>query len=128
MLPVIFGGNSVSEDVSGLAFKFNVEASGMTTIDRTTAVYDNATVNGHRLLFMGAVVSNAVESVDIPAVYLFDWSDTDVTYAVRLINIPADQYDTVITATPYFVLEIDGVATTIYGEAQTASMNGVMNA
>ena len=128
MFPVTFGGNSVSKEVSGLAFKFIVDAIGMTTIDRTTAVYDNATVNGHRLLSMGAVVSNAVESVDIPAVYLFDWSDTNVTYAVRLINIPADQYDTTITAIPYFVLEIDGIATTIYGEAQTASMNGVMNA
>lgn len=128
MLPVTFGGNSVSKEVSGLAFQFTVDAIGMTTIDRTTAVYDNATVNGHRLLSMGAVVSNAVESVDIPAVYLFDWSDTNVTYAVRLINIPADQYDTTITAIPYFVLEIDGVATTIYGDAQTASMNGVINA
>ena len=128
IVPVTFGGNSVSEEVSGLAFKFDVAASGMSA-DRThAAVYDNAALDGYKLLSMGAVVANAVESVDIPAVYLFDWSEDSVTYAVRLINIPLDQYDTTITAIPYFVLEMDGVATTIYGETQTASMNGVMNA
>ena len=36
---------STSEDVSGLAFKFDVATSGM-QVDKTTAIYDNATING----------------------------------------------------------------------------------
>ena len=37
----------------------------------------------------------------IPVVYLLDCSDTVVSYAIRVVNIPTKNYDTVITATPY---------------------------
>ena len=121
-----FEGNSVSEDVSGLAFRFDVACEGMQQ-DVTTAIYDNATVNGYKLLSMGAVITNGVGSVDIPAVYLWDLQEDVASYVVRLVHIPDNQYDRTITATPYIVLEIDGVATTIYGEAQTCSYNEAMN-
>ena len=52
-------------------------------------------------------------------------SETDATYAVRVISIPSNKYDVPVTATPYIVVEIDGVATTIYGEAQTSTFNQV---
>ena len=118
--PITFGGKSISEDVSGLAFRFNVTVDGM-EVNGTTAIYDNATINGYKLISMGAIVSNEKSELDIPAVYLCDLEDHSAAFAVRVINIPAAYYDSVITATPYFVVEIDGVATTIYGEAQTGS-------
>ena len=125
-VPIAFGGNAVSEDVSGLAFRFDVICEGMAT-DRTTAIYDAATVGGYRLLSMGAVVTNGVESIDVAAIYLCGWTDTTASFAVRIVNIPTDQYDCAVTATPYIVLEIDGIATTIYGAAQTCSYNDAQN-
>lgn len=125
-IPTGFGGNSVSEDVSGLAFRFDVACEGMEQ-KVTTAIYDNATVGGCKLLSMGAIVTNGAETIDIPAVYLYELKENIATFAVRLINIPSEGYDTAVTATPYIVLEIDGVATTVYGEAQTCSYNDVKN-
>jgi len=125
-LPVSFGGNSISEDVSGLAFKFDIEVLGM-EVDRTTAIYDNANVGGYKLLDMGALVSNGTMTLDVKAVYLFEWDETWASYAVRIINIPTERYDAAITATPYFVIEVDGQAVTVYGEPQTQSFNGVLN-
>ncbi len=124
--PIAFGGKSVSEDVCGLAFKFDVAVDGM-AVDKTTAIYDNATVNGYKLISMGAVVTNGVSTLDIPAVYLCDLEVDSASFAVRVIHIPADKLDVEVTATPYIVLEINGVPTTIYGEAQTSSYNAALN-
>lgn len=120
--PVDFGGNSVSENVSGLAFRFDVSVVGM-KMNRTTAIYDGATIDDYKLIKMGAIVTNRVDTIDIPCVYLWELKSDSCSFAVRLIDIPTDKYDVAITATPYVVLEIDGVATTIYGEAYTASYN-----
>ena len=125
-MPIAFGGNSISEDVSGLAFRFDVVCEGMAQ-NVTTAIYDNATVGGYRLLSMGAVVTNGIDSTDIAAVHLLDLTENTAGFAVRLINIPLNGYDTAVTATPYIVLEIDGVATTIYGTTQTCSYNAMKN-
>ena len=121
--PVTFGGCSRSEDVSGLAFKFDVAVDGM-TVNGTKAIYDDATINGYKLVKMGAIVSNAKSELDIEAKYLCDLEADSASFAVRVINIPEANYGDAITAVPYFVVEIDGVATTIYGEAQVASYNG----
>ena len=124
--PITFGGNSVSEDVSGLAFKFDVAVDGM-MVNGTTAIYDGATVGGYKLISMGAIVTNGKDTIDIPAVYLCDVAEDAASYAVRVIKIPTDKLDVEITATPYIVVEIDGVETTIYGEAQVSSYNDVLN-
>ena len=121
--PVTFGGCSRSEDVSGLAFKFDVAVDGMMA-NGTTAIYDEATINGYKLIKMGAIVSNAKSELNIEAKYLCDLEADSASFAVRVINIPEANYGDEITAIPYFVVEIDGVATTIYGEAQVASYNG----
>lgn len=42
---------------------------------------------------------------------------------MRVIEIPTDKYDVPITSTPYFVIEVDGVQRTVYGETRTASYN-----
>ena len=87
------------------------------------AVYDNATLNGYKLISMGAVVTNGISSTNIKAAKLCDVNGSVISFAVRIINIPTDKLDVEITATPYIVVEIDGVETTIYGEAQTSSYN-----
>ena len=124
-LPINFDGKSVSEDVSGLAFKFTLPVVGM-GVDETTAVYEGATLNGYKLLEMGATVSNSKSSLKLAVGYLFDLSDATASYAVRVINIPVANYDSEITAVPYFVVEIDGQAVTVEGEAQTGTYNGVL--
>ena len=121
--PIAFGGNSRSDDVSGLAFLFNVAVDGM-AVNGTEAIYDGATIDGNKLISMGAIVSNAKSELDIPAVYLCDLEADSASFAVRIINIPEANYGDEITAVPYFVVEIDGVQTTIYGEAQVATYNG----
>ena len=121
--PIAFGGNSRSEDVSGLAFKFDVAVDGM-AVNGTEAIYDGATIDGNKLISMGAIVSNAKSELDIAAVYLCDLEADSASFAVRVINIPEANYGDEITAVPYFVVEIDGVETTVYGEAQVASYNG----
>ncbi len=120
--PITFGGNSTHEDVSGLAFRFDVAVQGMEK-ENFTAIYNNATVDGFKLLNMGAIVTNGFETKDIPAVYLCGLKEATASFTVRIIDIPAFAYDIDVTATPYIILEIDGVATTIYGEAQTCSYN-----
>lgn len=124
--PLSFGGNSVSEDVSGLAFRFNVDCAGV-AMNGTTAIYDNATVDGYKLLGMGAMVTNGFDTRDVPAVYLWELKEMSASFAVRVIHIPLNGYNTDVTATPYIILEIDGVVTTVYGEAQTCSYNGAKN-
>ena len=129
--PIVFDGNSASEDVKGLAFKFTVAVKGV-EVDGTKAIYDNATVTiggvEYKLIGMGATVSNSVSTKDIPAVYLCDLEDYSASFAVRVINIPADKGDVEITATPYYVYQNDaGEQITVYGAAQIATYNGALN-
>lgn len=126
-LPVTFGGNSVSEDVSGLAFLFRTEIDGIAIEENTHNVADftNATIGGYKLLRMGAIASNNVSQTDIAAVYVYDQSDGVTSFAYRVIEIPEDQLDTTVTMIPYFVVEIDGEEVTLYGEAQNATYRQV---
>ena len=132
-----FGGNSVSEDVSGLAFLFNVDAQVAIAFERITEIdYANSTIDGMNLVKMGAVLSNKGADtildnlgdyvVDIPAVYAWNYTESSVSYAVRITEIPEGYGDRVITARPYVTYEADGVEITIYGEEQAASYNGIL--
>ena len=135
-----FGGNSVSEDVSGLAFKFNIEANVAIAFERITEIdYANSTIGEFQLIGMGAVLSNKGAAtildnvgdgqgnvIDIPAVYLCNKLDNSASFAVRVTEIPENHYDTVITARPYVIYEADGVEITVYGEEQADSYNGIL--
>ncbi len=126
--PVFFGGNSVCEEKEGLAFCFKVDVLGMEVINKTEAVYTNATVDGYKLITMGALMSNGFEEIDIPARYLCALNDTTASYAVRILELDSDfKKNCTITATPYVILELDGVEITIYGEMKSASFNSVFN-
>lgn len=124
-------GASISEDVNGVAFKYDVKVEGM-AVNGTKAVYDNATIEGYKLIGMGAVVSstdaisqptledvkeeNGRKVINIPATYLckLDQEAGTASFAVRIINIPEEHKDTTIWFHGYFILEIDGVETILY--------------
>ena len=134
-----FGGNSISEDVSGLAFKFNIEANVAIAFERISEIdYANSYIGEFKLINMGAVLSNNGSAtildnvgdglgnvIDIPARWLCNLLEDSASYAVRVTEIPENHYNTVITARPYYVYEnAEGAQFTIYGEEQAASYNG----
>ncbi len=123
---VVSAGTSASEDVSGVAALFDADVEGMAVVDGTKyeADYANATVGGYQLIGMGAVASNSKSSLDIPCVYL--WDVEAASYAIRVKNIPAANYDDEITFVPYVIVEIDGEEVTINGEPVTVTYNGVI--
>ena len=126
-LPYATGGSSVSEEVSGLANKFDLTIEGISIKNNTynQADFTNATFGGHKLLGLGVIASNGTSSVDIPAVHMCALDGNTASFAFRVVNIPADKLDVEITMTPYFIIEIDGVATTVYGEPMVGSYNSV---
>ena len=85
------------------------------------ADFTNATYNGYKLLGVGVKASNGDSETNIEGVRMYDLEDGCAKFAFRVINIPADKLDVEITMTPYYVVEIDGVETTIYGAPETAS-------
>lgn len=142
---VTFAGNSVSEDVNGLAFKFDVDVSGMAVIDGNCAVYDNTYVTlsnlsgALKLNEMGAVVSNvgtgdytlndtAAGMAGVPAVRLFsfDADNNAATFAVRVVDIPDANKDDTIYARSYLVyLDADNNECVLYGDVYQATYNSV---
>ena len=134
-----FGGTSVSEDVSGLAFKFTIKADVAIAFERISEVdYNNSFIGEFKLIGMGAVASNKGAAtilgnvgdgmgnvIDIPARWLCNLVEGEASFAVRITEIPENHYDTVITARPYYVYEnAEGDQITIYGEEQASSYNG----
>ena len=121
--PVSFIGKSVSEDVNGYAVLFNAAVEGIVVKAGTfvQADFTNATYNGYKLLGLGVKASNGVSETTIEGLRMYDLEDGNAKFAFRIINIPEDKQDVEITMIPYDVVEIDGVATTLYGEAQVGS-------
>ena len=120
-------GGAVSEDVSGVAGLFDTQVQGMSTErNSNVADYSYATINGYKVLEMGSVAENGFDRVATPARYLYRIEDDFVYYAVRVINVPEQHYDTEIRFTPYFIIEVDGEAVTLYGEQYTATYNSLM--
>ena len=151
----IYEGKSASEDVAGLAFRFNVKALNARCYDLDGLKSDNiyevgsATiiVNGeeYSLKCSGAVVSNKQDikadeltitnaqnngnkSIkNIGAKFLWDMTATSITYAVRVINIPEANWDTVISARPYYTYaNADGDSITVYGDVVTGTYNNTI--
>ena len=140
---------STSEDVNGVAFKFNVAAAGVAADKDNKFIGDNATITafdgtGCRLVGMGAVVTNQVSAgtdssslyldkvdgervIDIPAVYLNELYDDSAAFAVRITGIPAEHRDDAIYARPYYVFDYNGTEITVYGDVVAASYNGKLS-
>ncbi len=136
---ITFSGKSISEDVNGLAFKFDV--SGEYTelnlwADTLYLVkYDNCTVTPntsgtYKLVEMGANLYNGKSTAKAVANKVVD-VDSDPYFVVRVLNIPEANKDTVIYATPYYAYDVDGDLNTtndrviVYGEEVSASYNEV---
>ena len=144
-VPFEFFGMSISEDVNGLACRFDLEVEGMATKD-TEAIYDNATFCGYKLISMGAVVCNNFDEtqikptredsdgqnvIDVPAKYLCEFNPATgkVAFAIRIINIPEYAKDTFVYFNPYVEIEgADGNRQTVYISAWASgdSYNAVL--
>ena len=144
-LPLQIKGTSISPDVNGLAWLVKAKVDGMEA-DGITAIYDNATVNGYKLITMGAVVSNnynelgyvpKLEDVEkypdrvhnVPAERLYSINkDGTVTYAIRVINIPDEYKDRDIDILTYIIFEdAAGVQHTLYCNSVYNSYNRLLN-
>ena len=125
----------MTDDLVGLAFRFGLNAQGITMnqdyeIDLSKAT---VTVDGvaYKLLQVGAIVTNDPEiglrlakmthanlsgkTKDVPAVYANDVAEDGLKYAVRVTNIPLEYTDAPIYARPYYVYECDGEEVMVYG-------------
>ena len=130
----------------GVAFLMQLDAAGARRDQQYLGDLTNATVDvygdgtQYRLVRMGAVMTNdpavgdstaafVVEAadghrvVDVPATYLYEAAANQVSYAVRVVNIPAKFADTLIYARPYYVFEKDGEEITVYGAVYSRSYN-----
>lgn len=140
-----FIGNSVTEELRGLAFHFSAAVQGVTMAEDYAADYTAATVTPDsltgavKLVALGAVVTNGdgpltLDAVDerytkaVPAALLLTAGADTVTYAVRIKHIPDGKRDAAVRARAYTVYEVDGVQTVVYGEEIAASISGVVNA
>ena len=121
--PISYIAKSISEDVSGLAMLFQADVEGMAVKFGTfvQADYTNATYNGYKLIELGVIASNGISQTTIKGERMYELEDGCAKFAFRVINIPANKLDVEITMTPYYIVEIDGVATTIYGAPETGS-------
>ena len=121
--PISYIAKSVSEDVNGYAVLFNAAVEGIVVKEGTfvQADFTNATCNGYKLLGLGVKASNGVSETTIEGLRMYDLEDGCAKFAFRIVNIPADKLDVEITMTPYYTIEIDGVETTLYGEAVVGS-------
>ena len=134
---MVNNGASASEEVKGLAFKFDIETIGAATDDNnkytgTAKVKPYGNSDEYALISMGAVITNRTENsteamlnlntvngksvIDIEAVYLLNTTDTSASFAARIVNIPESKADTQIYARPYYVFEKDGAEIVIYGD------------
>ncbi|MBR3778148.1 MAG: DUF4886 domain-containing protein [Clostridia bacterium] len=128
----------VDDNVRGLAFRFTLDVNGaQTSVGNRWApgtgqikLYNYADTMG-TLIETGAVVTN-VESigtgdmtiadadgkktVKVAAEFITDVTDTSLSFAVRVIEIPDAYTGTTIYARPYYTYELDGQQVTIYGD------------
>ena len=126
-----YAGASVSEDVNGLAFLFNAYVSGVAVENGNEYVLGSASVVPYvggencKVVRMGAVVSNGVSTIDVEATHLWGRNADAASFAIRIVNIPDHGKNTVVTARPYYVCEVDGEEIIIYGDAVSKTYNEI---
>lgn len=128
-----------TDNGNGLAFRFELHASGVKTVSGNRVNLANATVNYFgtdcKLIGMGAVVTNdmvvgegvltleavnGTKVVDVPTVYLQEVSEDSCAFATRIINIPDSAMSRKLYARPYCIIEVDGEQITVYGDIDSA--------
>ncbi len=133
-------GQSISEDVNGLAFKFSIDAANIgakngNVIDLTSATaVPFANGADYALVGIGAVASNNSDIVptldnlsdrtkNIEIKYLYDLHEDSADFTVRIINIPDANKDTVISVRPYYILSNGEQSVIIYDDVVTGTYN-----
>lgn len=142
------GQHSVSEDVSGLAFRFAVTADNAAVEKGNVYVYGSANIKPYKdsdetykVIRAGAIVTNdstigkdekvlnadnvdGKKTIDVAAKYLCDLENDSFAYAVRIINIPEANRDTDIFVRPYYVYEdAEGNEQIVYGNVKSENYN-----
>ena len=134
-------------DSKGLAFRFDLKASGAEILPNNQYVENSATIipdtsgTEYKLFKAGAIVTNDAtvgegemtldkvngkKVIDIVAKYLCDVSKKDLSFAVRIVDIPESAVDTNIYARPYYIYkDAAGDAIVIYGNVQSDNYNHV---
>ncbi len=129
-----------------LAFRFAVEAAGAQTVNTTEYVANSATIQPwvnddttSSLKAAGAIVSidpdvdadtmerddvDKKKVKDVNAKYLCEVTDATLSFAVRVIDIPDSQVDTLIYVRPYYVYEDEnGREQVVYGDTVSGYYN-----
>ena len=148
---LIYGDSSVRDTdlyQRGLAFRFTLNAVGT----QVTEDYELVSGIGSLDLFeknddigtfveAGAVVTNVesignsnmtFDSVDnkktvkVVAQYALESSDTSVTYAVRIINIPDQHSASRVYVRPYYTYTFNGEQVTVYGDIVSDSYDAIL--
>ena len=137
----------MTEDLLGLAFRFTLDAQGVTMnadhvvdLSKATVIVDGVE---YKLLAVGAIVTNDVEvglrpvkmtrenlsgyTKDVPAVYANDITEDGLKYAVRVTNIPWMHSESVVYARGYYVYECDGEEVVVYGAVCSANYDNSIN-
>ncbi len=137
------GGQSVSDSVNGLAFKFNIDADHIAMLTNRRVVLDEATAapfaNGkdYVLTRVGAIASNdstaemtldnlSIRTLDVEIKNVFELYEDSMDFAVRIVNIPEENKDTTIRVRPYYVLSNGENSIIIYDDAVSATYNSVL--
>ncbi len=138
-----------ADDIRGLAFRFELNASGVQVTGGNVFVpnsgkmnlYKNRVVEG-TLVRAGAIVTNNAtigqsfadftldkvdggKTIDVPAQYLLSLDEGSMGYAVRVINIPDAHTSTEIYARPYYIYNVDGEEIVVYGVMSHANYDGI---
>ena len=133
-------GMSISEDVNGLAFKFNMDAANVAVKNGHLIILDNATAapfanaKGYALTHVGAIASNdpsaeltvdnlSARTKDIAIKNVFELYENSMDFTVRIINIPDANKDTVISVRPYYILSNGEQSVIIYDDVVTGTYN-----
>lgn len=152
---VVTGGESSIRDTAfgtkALAFRFTVDADGAQTVNTTEYVANSAIVKPwinddatYALKYAGAIVSidrsieaesmehddvDKKKTKDVTAKYLCDIAEDSFSFAVRVIDIPDAQVNTMIYVRPYYVYEDEnGREQIIYGDTYYNCYNNLVNA
>lgn len=147
------GGSSIRDTAfykRGLAFRFSLNVSGAQVEGDYELVGGNGSLDLFRetndvgtLVEAGAVITNletvgnsnmTFDSVDgkktvkVTAQYVMEATDTAITYAVRVINIPDAHTETLIYARPYYTYSLNGEQVTVYGDIVSNSYDAILAA
>lgn len=133
-----------STTLLGVAFLMELQGNRIYMDNRHRVNLSSATVNpyederAYRLLRMGAVMTNQTAIgedssamvlsnvnndtvADVPVQYLWDVSEDGCQFAVRVVNVPAANSDTLIYARPYYVFSKGGKEIVVYGDIVSRS-------